>query len=171
MKQHIKCFFALLGLFACSSNDTASYIPEMGIFIRPDYDSHRINFYKSPADSPDFVEFRGYGHPEIKYYPSARLFFLSPDTILVVPQQDHILKIHENRFKILVCESDSSGYFSNLSHIGHRYPKGTIHPYPKQKHFEINVSHYFYYMWITDSLGDTIFAKRFKDLDEIKIPR
>ncbi|MDE5870505.1 MAG: hypothetical protein K2H22_00955, partial [Muribaculaceae bacterium] len=68
----------------------------MNIYIEPDYDTHRVNFYKRPGDKPDFVEFRGYGSPEIRFYPSAQIFFLPPDTILVVPLLDHILKIDEN---------------------------------------------------------------------------
>lgn len=164
-------------LFGCISrdeykdNDCMDFIPEMNMYIEPDYDTHRVNFFKSPEDKPDFVEFRGYGCPDTKYYPSAQMFYIPPDTILVVPLSDHILKINENNFKILLCEMDTSGYFYNLSYTKHRYPEGIVRPYPGQKAFRININDYFYNIWITDSLGRQIYSKMFKNPDEIHIPR
>lgn len=150
--------------------DNRDFIPEMNIYIEPDYDTHRVNFYKTYEDKPDFVEFRGYG-PDNKYYPPAQMFYIPPDTILVVPLQDHIQKIHEVNFKIRLCEMDTSGYFYNLSYIKHRYPEGTVSPYPCQRAFRINVNDYFYHICITDCLDRQIYSKEFKDPDEIHIPR
>ena len=164
--------YMLAGCIERTENkDHRDYIPEMNICIEPDYDTHRVNFYKSLEDKPDFIEFRGYGLPDIKYYPSAQMFYLPPDTILVVPMLDHILKIYENNFIIRLCEMDTSGYFYNIPKIKHRYPEGTISPYPGPNAFKINVNDYFYYIWITDSLDRQIYGREFKDPDDINIPR
>ncbi len=147
------------------------FITEMNMYIQPDYDTHRINFYKSPIDKPDFVEFRGSGIREIKYYPSAQLFYVPPDTILVVSRQDHILKIHEKNFKILPCEMDTSGFFYNQYGTRYRYPEGIICTFPGQKAISININDYFYNIRITDTLNQQIYSKEFKNPDEIHIPR
>lgn len=170
-------------LYGCSEKDYVNYIPEMGIYVEPDYESHRINFYKNKTDKPDFVELRGYGDPEIRYYPPVHMIFIPPDTIYVVPADDEVMKIHEDNFKILLCDSDSTGCFYNLSLEGHKspvahkyptplkFPKGITHPFPGNRGFKIEVNNYFYYLWITDSTGQRIFNLRFKDPDKIPIPR
>ncbi len=181
--QAVGYIFLFCILWGCSDRNYANYIPEMGIFIEPDYDSHRINFYKNKTDKPDFIEFRGYGEPEIRYYPPAHMIFIPPDTICVMQTDDEVMKIHEENFKILLCDSDSTGYFYNMSlddhkspgahkyHAPLKYPKGITHPFPGNRGFKIEVNNYFYYLWITDSTGQRIFNLRFKDPGEIHIPR
>lgn len=190
MKIFNKCLLQAVGvillsfiLVGCSDQDYKNYIPEMGIYIEPDYDTHRINFYKDKDDQPDFVEFRGYGDYEISYYPRAHMTFIPPDTILVIPRKDEVMKIHENSFKILLCDGDSTGIFYNYPLVArqypvdHRvsaplkYPKGITHPFPGARGFKIDVDDYFYFLSITDSTGLRIFNLRFKDPSSIHMPR
>lgn len=145
----------------------------MGIYIEPDYDRHRISFYRNPEDTPDFVEVRIVGKPDRRFYDRLKMHFLPPDTMMVIVEgYNSVLKIDERNFKILLCEEDSSGYlYGPLSDYKYKYPDTYVTRSPKDRGYKIKVGGYFYRMCITDSLGKKIFETEFKDPDEIGIPR